>query len=88
MQECHFLAQAESARDDDRLELCWVGVPSEPEEFVRRAIEAGHPRGLDVHVVESMKRVINLNLVEPPFVLAKQRVDFSETLDGQSKGAE
>eukprot|EP00435_Cladocopium_sp_Y103_P030607 s1997_g7.t1 len=58
------------------VELCWVGIPSEPEEFVNRALRAGHPRSLDVHVDEAMQAVVRLNLVEPPFILAKKRVEY------------
>ena len=43
---------------------------------MKRALDAGHPRGLDVHVDGAMKGIIQKNLVEPPFALAKQRVEY------------
>ena len=85
VQECKFLANADAAEDDDMLELCWVGVPSEPAEFVKRAVAAGHPRGLDVHVDEAMKSVVRANLIEPPSVLAKQRVEYMKKWMARAK---
>ena len=85
VQDCTFLAQSDQFSDDEMLEMCWIGVPSNPEEFVRRAFEAGHPRGLDVHVDESMKKIVHLNLVEPPYVLARQRVEFLRRWTARAK---
>jgi len=74
--EGHFLAGADCAPLDAMVELCWVGVPSEPAEFVARAVQAGHPRGLDVHIDSAMREVVQMNMLEPPFALAKKRVEF------------
>eukprot|EP00435_Cladocopium_sp_Y103_P051887 s469_g16.t1 len=71
-----FLAGAESVEQNEMVELCWIGIPSEPDEFVARAFCAGHPRSLDVHVDEAMQDVVKLNLIDPPFILAKRRVQF------------
>ena len=76
VEKCHFLGESKESNIDDMVELCWIGVPSEPKEFVQRAIKAGHPRGLDIHVDDNMKSVIQMNLVDPPFKLAKKRVEF------------
>ena len=38
-----------------------------------------------MHVDDSMKRVISLNLVEPPYVLAKQRVEFLKKWTARAK---
>ena len=65
--------------------MCWVGVPNEPDEFVRRAFNAGHPRSLDVHVDEAMKKVIHTNLARPPFELAKQRVEYIKRWTARAK---
>ena len=76
VQQCHFLQGCEEAGPHELVEMCWIGVPSEPDKFVERALKAGHPiRGLDVHVDDAMKSIIQMNLVDPPFDLAKRRVE-------------
>ena len=67
------------------VELCWIGIPSEPRDFVTRAIAAGHPRSLDVHVDETMQKVVKLNLIDPPFVLAKKRVEYLKKWTARAK---
>eukprot|EP00435_Cladocopium_sp_Y103_P041733 s2725_g11.t1 len=71
-----FLAEAEEASPDEMVEMCWVGIPSEPDVFVARALKAGHPRSLDVHVDDTMHSVVKMNLIEPPFLLAKWRAEY------------
>ena len=84
-QECKLLEGVENLKDDDMVELCWIGVPSTPAEFVERAFQAGHPRGLDLHVDKAMMEVIGLNLVEPPYILAKKRVQFLKKWTARAK---
>ena len=84
-EDCKLLAGVENLKDDDMVELCWIGVPSSPSHFVERAHEAGHPRGLDVHVDEAMLEVVKLNMTEPPFVLAKKRVQFMKRWTERAK---
>ena len=52
------------------------GIPSEPEVFLNRAIEAGHPRDLIGHVGKLIHGVIVENFHGDPFKLAKRRTDF------------
>ena len=61
-EDCKLLAGVENLQDGDMVELCWIGVPSSPSHFVERAYEAGHPRGLDVHVDEAMLEVVKTQL--------------------------
>jgi len=56
------LAECES------IEVCTVGAPSEPSEFLERAIKAGHPRGLDVHVDGDIDEVTKENFHRPPYL--------------------
>ena len=44
-EECKFLPGVEHLHKDDMVELCWVGIPSTPTDFVNRAYKAGHPPG-------------------------------------------
>lgn len=84
-EECKFLSGVEHLDHDDMVELCWVGVPSTPEDFVNRAYKAGHPRGLDVHVDEAMRDVVRANLLDPPFVLAKKRALYLKRWTARAK---
>ena len=81
----HFLANSKELPDDTMVEMCWIGVPSDPDDFVQRAFRAGHPRGMDVHVDESMAAVVRENLVDPPFCLAKKRVEFMKKWTARAK---
>ena len=58
------------------LEVCTIGVPSGPEEFIKRAVAAGHPRSLDGFVDEVVKVAAYANFHGPPFDLAKKRLNF------------
>ena len=80
-----FLGDSEFFAEHEMVEMAWIGIPSEPEEFVQRAVQAGHPRSLDVHVNDEMKRNIRCNFLEPPFLLAKRRVDFFKFWGSRAK---
>lgn len=43
------------------------------------------PRGLDIHVDVSMQEVIRLNLIAPPFELAKKRVEYLKKWTARAK---
>ena len=42
----HFLSNSKELPDDTMVEMCWIGLPSDPDDFVLRALRAGHPRGM------------------------------------------
>ena len=56
-------------------EVCVIGVPSTPTEFVARAVTAGHPRDLQRHTSEIAQEAVNANFVLPPYDVARQRVE-------------
>ena len=60
----------------DVAELCRIGIPSSPEEFVQRATMAEHPKDLVGQIGEIMQKTIWLNFHQPPHVLAKLRIEF------------
>ena len=62
--------------DDLLVELHTVGLPHSPEEFLARAIQAGHPKDLRRHVGQGVKVVLVENFHQPPYNVAKQRVEF------------
>jgi hypothetical protein len=61
----------------DIIEKVHIGVPSEPDVFIQRALEAGHPRSLDQYIDPQMEAMLNANFLEEPAALAKRRIDFS-----------
>ena len=64
---------------DSLVEVCHIGIPCIPEEFVRRAIKAGHPHGADVHLSQEVDDAVDWNFKGPLFDLAKLRVEFFKT---------
>ncbi len=58
------------------IEACTIGIPAEPLDFLARAIKAGHPRGMEVHVDKLINNVIVENFHDCPYNLASKRVKF------------
>ncbi|CAE7226396.1 NaCP60E [Symbiodinium sp. CCMP2592] len=58
------------------VELCSVGIPCEPDEFIRRAVEVGHPRSLDFHLEEEVSKAVRSNFVDDASELARFRISF------------
>ena len=62
--------------DNSTVEKIHIGIPSEPDDFVQRAIAAGHPRSLEQHLDPQVKSMIHANFVADPSIVAKKRADF------------
>ena len=60
----------------ETVEVCNIGVPGDPIEFLRKAVEAGHPRSLETHLDELIERVVDENFHGDPSKLAKSRIEF------------
>ena len=58
------------------VEVCAVGVPSNPINFLRRAVAAGHPRGMDMFMGEAVDQALRDTFLNEPFSVAKKRIDF------------
>ena len=69
----HVLGNAGSC---EVLEKVYIGIPSSPDEFIHRAIEAGHPRALDQFVDPQISDMLHSNFVAEPAELARTRVAF------------
>ena len=69
----------------ESVEICTVGVPAEPLVFLDRAIEAGHPRGVEVHVEEFIHNAVIENFHSPPYELAKKRLTFFKRWQERAK---
>ena len=57
-------------------ELCTVGIPREPWDFVSKAVAAGHPRSLGVHLSENVMDMLRQNFSGEPYLLVKERAKF------------
>ncbi|CAE7382974.1 unnamed protein product [Symbiodinium sp. CCMP2592] len=55
-------------------ELVKIGLPSEPEAFVQRAVQAGHPRDGSAHVSKLVIQSIKANFSDPPAQTVTSRV--------------
>ena len=59
-----------------RLEVVTFGILREPMDFVHRAVEAGHPRTLAVHLTEGVETMLKENFLWEPWKLVKKRTAF------------
>ena len=69
----------------DVIEICTVGIPGEPLQFLDKAVKAGHPRGLDVHVTGDIDEVTRDNFHRPAYLLAKKRISFFQKWNARAK---
>ena len=60
----------------EMIEKVHIGVPSEPDVFIQRALKPGHPRSLDQYMDAQMEAMLNANFLEEPAALAKRRIEF------------
>ena len=52
---------------------------------IQRAVKAGHPRCAATYVDARVKTAADLNFVQPPYVLAKMRIDFIRKWTNRAK---
>ena len=57
-------------------ELCTLGIPREPWDFVQRAVQAGHPRSLAIHLSGDVKEMLKQNFADEPYKIIKERATF------------
>ena len=57
-------------------EIVTVGIPRTPWDFLERAIGAGHPRTLAIHLNEAVTKMLHENFAEEPYHVVKTRVLF------------
>ena len=63
-------------------ELCTLGIPREPWDFVDRAIKAGHPRSLAIHLSGDVMEMLKQNFAEGALQGHKKgEGKFSQALD-------
>ena len=57
-------------------ELCTLGMPRDPWDFVERAVAVGHPRSLSIHLSSGVMEMLKRNFSEEPYKLVKERAIF------------
>ena len=60
----------------ETVEVCSIGVPGGPIEFLRKAVDARHPRSLESHLDPLVDKVVDENFHGDPSKLAKKRIEF------------
>ena len=60
----------------ETVEVCSIGVPGDPIQFLRKAVEAGHPRSLESHLGTLVEEVVDENFHGDLSKLAKRRTEF------------
>ncbi|CAE7511598.1 unnamed protein product [Symbiodinium sp. CCMP2592] len=65
-------------------ETVFVGVPSDPEEFIRKAVEAGHPMDMGRHVCPAVDRAIKANFCDPPELVIQRRLSTLERWESRA----
>ena len=57
-------------------EVLTIGIPREPMDFVEKAVKAGHPRSMSVHLPLVVQDMLRENFEQSPLVLMKKRTAF------------
>ena len=57
-------------------ELCTMGVPRDPWDFLQKAIEVGHPRSLAIHLNDEVTHMLQQNFSGELHLLVKERAAF------------
>ena len=57
-------------------ELCTIGIPRDPWDFLQRAVEVGHPRSMAIHLSQGVAEMLTDNFSKDQFLLVKQRAAY------------
>eukprot|EP00438_Fugacium_kawagutii_P007233 Skav218022 [mRNA] locus=scaffold2344:307023:309707:- [translate_table: standard] len=57
-------------------ELCSIGLPREPWDFVQRAVKVGHPRTIAVHLSAPVLDMLHAIFLDEPWKLLRDRAKF------------
>ena len=57
-------------------EVITIGIPREPMDFVSRAVEAGHPRSMSIHLSDYVQEMLRENFEQSPLTLLRKRAAF------------
>ena len=62
--------------DEMQAELCTIGIPREPWDFLRRVVEVGHPRSLAIHLNGEVMKMLEENFAGEVHLLVKSRATY------------
>ena len=62
-----------------------VAIPREPMDFMCRAVEAGHPRSVAVHLPPALQEVVQWNRDAKTFDIHRHRIDFVKKWTARAK---
>ena len=74
-QESHTIFLVD-VKDFEVVEKVFIGIPSQPDDFIQRAIAAGHPRSLEQYVDPKITEMLHANFVGEPADIAQIRISF------------
>ena len=57
-------------------EIFTMGIPREPVDFLEKAVRAGHPRSIAIHLPQAVKDVLDENFSGDEYKLTKERANF------------
>ena len=69
-------------------EFCTVGIPREPWDFVEKAVIAGHPRSLGIHLSGQVMDMLKQNFAMEPYKLVRERAQFMKRWTARCKELE
>ena len=70
--------------DSDVCEKVTIAIPREPLDFMRRAVEVGHPRSLAISLPTELQRVVMWNRDADALAIYKHRIDFVKFWTGRA----
>ena len=70
------LLRKHSMDEEIHAEIVTVGIPRSPWDFLERAVIAGHPRTIAIHLNEAVTKMLQENFSEEPYHVVKTRVLF------------
>ena len=73
--DTYFLEKA-GQLEQFQAELCTIGIPRDPWDFLQRAIQVGHPRTIAVHLNSEVKIVLQENFAGDLHELVKARATY------------
>jgi hypothetical protein len=76
------------AEQEVQAELCTLGIPREPWDFVDKAVKAGHPRSLAIHLNGDVMEMLKQNFAEEPYKVIKERATFLKRWTSRCKELE
>ena len=69
----------------DAWEILSIGVPRDEKAFLDKALAAGHPRSMAIHLSDGVKEVLHSNFKGEPYTLIKKRLAYISKWSNRAK---